>query len=302
MYWRLKLFLGILIWPLAAQAAAADDRLTVFVSILPQKYFVQEIGRQRVDVRVMVQPGASPATYEPKSQQMAALYRTIIYFAVGVPFENAWLPKIAAANPGMQVIHTDRHIRKIAMAARHPQEAAKRIKEGRQSDPAGVPQSRLDPHTWLSPLLVKIQARTIVTALQEVDPAHRVEYAANYNAFAAKVDRLDAELRAVFAEHRGLQFMVFHPAWGYFAETYGLEQVPIELEGKSPKPAQLQALIERARAKDIKVIFVQPQFSTRSAELVAREIGGQVVFADPLAEDWLTNLREVAVKFKAALK
>jgi zinc transport system substrate-binding protein len=96
--------------------------------------------------------------------------------------------------------------------------------------------------------------------------------------------------------------MVFHPAWGYFAHTYGLEQVPVEVEGKAPKPAQLQALIERARQKGITVIFVQPQFSTKSAALIAKEIHGQVVFADPLAEDWQANLRQVARKFKAALK
>lgn len=96
--------------------------------------------------------------------------------------------------------------------------------------------------------------------------------------------------------------MVFHPAWGYFAHDYGMEQVPIEIEGKDPKPAQLKELIQHAREKGIKVIFVQPQFSTKSAGVVAREIGGQVAYANPLAEDWLENLHQVANKFKEALK
>jgi zinc transport system substrate-binding protein len=113
---------------------------------------------------------------------------------------------------------------------------------------------------------------------------------------------MDADLKKTFAGKKGLQFMVFHPAWGYFADTYGLKQVPIEIEGKDPKPAQLKALIQHAREDGIKVIFVQPQFSSQSAELVAREIGGQVAFANPLAEDWMANLREVADKFESALK
>jgi zinc transport system substrate-binding protein len=160
----------------------------------------------------------------------------------------------------------------------------------------------LDPHIWLSPPLVKIQARTILTALQEADPAHGSVYETNFNAFTAQIDQLDADLKKTFAGKKDLQFIVFHPAWGYFADAYGLKQVPIEIEGKNPKPAQLKALIEHARENRIKVIFVQPQFSTQSAEVVAREISGQVAFADPLAEDWMANLREVAEKFEAALR
>ncbi len=109
-------------------------------------------------------------------------------------------------------------------------------------------------------------------------------------------------MKKIFAGKTGLQFMVFHPAWGYFASAYGLKQVPIEIEGKNPKPAQLKELIEHARESGVRVVFAQPQFSTKSAELVAREIGGQVAFADPLAEDWIANLREIAGKFHEALK
>jgi zinc transport system substrate-binding protein len=154
----------------------------------------------------------------------------------------------------------------------------------------------------LSPPLVKIQARTILAALQDADPALRSDYAANFNAFVALIDQLDADLKKTFTGRKGLQFMVFHPAWGYFAHAYGLKQVPIEVEGKDPKPAQLKELIQHARENGVKVVFVQPQFSAKSAKLVAQEIGGQVAFADPLAEDWMANLREVAGKFQKALK
>jgi zinc transport system substrate-binding protein len=147
-----------------------------------------------------------------------------------------------------------------------------------------------------------MQARTILAALQEIDPVHRSIYQAKYKDFISRIDQLDAELKTIFAGKQGLQFIVFHPAWGYFAHAYGLKQLPIEIEGKTPKPAQLKELVQYARESGIRVVFVQPQFSTKSAELIAKEIGGQVAFADPLAEDWMANLREISIKFQTALK
>ena len=285
------------------QSVLAADRITVFVSINPQQYFVQQIGKDRVDVRVMVPSGASPATYEPRPKQMADLSAARVYFAIGVAFENAWLEKISAVNPGMKVVHTDNGIKKIPMADHfHPDQASRDYRKENHSDEDDRSGPGLDPHIWLSPPLVKIQARAILTALQDIDPGHQDSYTANYHQFIERIDELDADLKKTFAGKQHRQFMVFHPAWGYFGRAYGLQQVPIEIEGKSPKPARLKALIEHAREKGIRVIFVQPQFSSKSAELVAREIGGQVVLADPLAEDWLANLTAVADRFKAALK
>jgi zinc transport system substrate-binding protein len=299
----------------------AAQRIPVFVSIVPQKFFVQQIGKELVEVQVMVQPGANPATYEPKPKQMAEISKAAIYFSIGVPFENAWLGKIAAANPGMQVVATDHDIEKLPMVAHHHHEegghheTADAHHEADHDHDEGAVHEKgehgeghdhahggLDPHVWLSPPLVKIQARSIMAALQAIDPAHGSVYEDNYRRFAATIDALDRQLKQTFAGRQGLQFMVFHPAWGYFAHAYGLAQVPIEIEGKDPKPAQLQRLIEHARASKINVIFVQPQFSAKSAEQIAKAIHGQVLPADPLAEDWTANLRTVAEKFKAALR
>lgn len=289
--------------------AYSADKIPVFVSIVPQKYFVEKIGGERVDVHVMVQPGASPATYEPKPRQMVDISKSRVYFAIGVPFENAWLDKIAAFNPAMMIVHTDQGIQKIPLADHHHRENVAHFSKD-ADHPGGDNQgaahvneinrhpSELDPHIWLSPPLVMIQAGTILDALQVIDPSHRSDYETNYRAFVSEIKALDAELRSILAGRQGEHFMVFHPSWGYFARAYGLEQVAAEMEGKAPKPAQLKELIARARALDIKVIFVQPQFSSKSAELIAREIGGQVVFADPLAEDWPDNLRKVAQQIK----
>ena len=320
--WRIILLHVIILLSLSSNSLAAD-KLSVFVSIVPQHYFVQQIGKDLVDVQVMVQPGASPATYEPKPKQMADLSKTKIYFAIGVPYENAWLDEIAEANPNMQVVHTDHGIEKLAMVPHHHHDDEGEHHEDEHKDEHHEDEHKgkkkehhdeaahgedhhehegLDPHIWLSPALVKIQARTILSALQKADPAHRNDYENNYNAFIAQINQLDGDLKKIFAGKKGLQFMVFHPAWGYFAHDYGLEQVPIEVEGKDPKPAQLKELIEHAREKGIKIIFVQPQFSTKSAKVVAQEINGQVAFADPLAKDWMANLRQVADKFQVALK
>lgn len=264
------------------ETAYAGSVMPVYVSIVPQKYFVKKIGGALVNVSVMVQPGASPATYEPKPKQMVALSKTKIYFAIGVPFEKVWLKKIAAANPKMLVVHTEEGIEKKPMKAENPQ---------------GIK----DPHIWLSPPLVMIQARNILNALVAIDQANKSAYEAGYKQFIIEIENLDAELKGIFSgKRKGMEFIVFHPSWGYYAGEYGLKQIPVEIEGKNPKPADLQRLIKRAKKLGVKVIFVQPQFSAASASVIAQEIGGKIAFSDPLALNWPDNLRQVAAKFKAA--
>ena len=270
----------------------------VFVSIAPQKYFARKIGGNLINVSILVPTGADPHTYEPKPRQMAELSKSELYFAVGIDFEKAWLKKIAATHPRMRIIHTDEGIAKIPMTDRHRHEGNNRKHDKKTQHRDGA----ADPHIWLAPGPVKVQAAHILKALTEADAKNRLLYAAGYDAFLKELDSLDGELKALFAGRKGESFMVFHPAWGYFAEAYGLEQVPVEVEGKEPKPAQLQALILHARERGVKVIFVQPQFSVKNAEMVAREIGGAVVRVDPLAENWDVNMREVARKFRAVLQ
>ncbi|RPJ82809.1 MAG: cation ABC transporter substrate-binding protein [Deltaproteobacteria bacterium] len=285
----------------------AGDPMPVFVSIPPQKQFVQQIGKDLVDVQVMVEPGADPHTYEPKPQQMAALSKAKLYFAIGIEFETAKLDKIVSTNSKLQIIHTDHGIQKIPMDAHHHHEEIEHpetdmhhghddLKENHHTE------GLLDPHIWLSPPLVMIQARTILKALQEIDPKNSTAYEKNYNTFISDLTKLDQDLKKSFSGKPGLKFMVFHPSWGYFAHAYGLKQIPIEIEGKTPKPSQLKELIEHARENQIRVVFAQPQFSAETAKLIAKEIHGEVLFVDPLAENWSDNLRQVAKQFKTALR
>jgi zinc transport system substrate-binding protein len=282
---------------------AGASKPTVFVSLVPQKYFVQQISKDLVNVEVMVQPGASPATYEPKPSQMTKLSSCAAYFAIGVPFEKTWLGRISAVNPNMEIIQTDRNIEKIAMARHHHEEMDEGSHQEKvHHEPEQSENIILDPHIWLSPVLVKKQAAVILEGLTAHFPAHAMDFETNYHIFLKKIDELDDQIKTILKGREGMRFMVFHPSWGYFAKEYGLLQVPIEIEGKAPKPAQLAELIQHARESDIRIIFVQPQFSRKSAEVVAREIDGKVIFADPLAEDWSANLREVAEEFKLAVK
>lgn len=160
----------------------------------------------------------------------------------------------------------------------------------------------MDPHIWLSPVLVKKQVRIIADTLINLYPQQQAIFEQNLAEFLARIDQLDEQLRVALEDKAGMKFMVFHPSWGYFADTYRLEQVAIEIEGKNPKPAQLQELIENAKAEGAKAIFVQPQFSTKSAEILSREIGGSVVLIDPLAENWHDNLKQVAQQIQKELR
>ncbi len=261
-------------------AAQAADPITVFVSLPPQKFFVERLGGDRVRVEALVPPGADPHTFEPSPAQMKALSRASLYFAIGIPFEKTLVARIRSVNPQLAVIRTDQGV----------------LKRADHGD--GEP----DPHVWLSPPLVMAMARTMIVALMKADPADQAGYEARYKHFLADVASLDVEIHRTFEEAKPPRaFYVFHPSWGYFAQAYGLEQVAVESEGKEAKPGHLKEIIESARRAGVKVLFVQPQFSRRSAEMAAKEIGATLEVLDPLAENWMENLRQVSRRIREAI-
>ncbi|HSO83804.1 metal ABC transporter solute-binding protein, Zn/Mn family [Thiocapsa sp.] len=280
-----RLLFVLLVLPALACAA---DPLTVFVTVVPQETFVSRIGGEHVRVNALVRAGQDPHAYEPTARQIAALAEADLYVRVGVGFEDAWMPRLLAANPRMRVLDAQDGIELRRKAA------------GRdQGDPDhghdhGHDHGDVDPHVWTSPARVKIMGARIRDALADLAPEYAADFAANYNRFAADLDALDTEIRARLAGVENRRFMVYHPAWGYFAEDYDLEQVAIEREGKEPGARALAAMIEQARREGIRVIFVQPQLNPSSAEQVARSIGGQVAVIDPLSGDYFENLRRVA--------
>ena len=264
------------------------------VSIPPQKYFVEKVGGDEVEVTVMVPPGASPHTYEPKPGQMAALAKADLYFTIGVEFEHTWADKLKAAKKDLVFIDTARKIERIPMQAR----------PGHGSPGKGDRAKRRgsDPHIWLSPALVSLQAEAVRDGLVKADPARKDFFDRNLAVFKEEIRGLDEELRSAF---EGLgdnkRILVFHPAWGYLCRDYGLTQVAVEKEGKEPTAKGLQLLIRQAEENGAKVVFVQPQFSSKAAATVAKALGGRVVPLDPLAPDWAENLRKAARQLREAL-
>lgn len=281
--------------PDSAPAPLESNTLQVTVSIPPQKYFVERIGGERVTVNVMVEPGSDPHTYEPSPAQMKLLANSQVYFAVGVDFEQSWLERFQGANPQMRVVNTIEGLDLMEMAA-HAHEGEE------HEDEDETHESELDTHTWTSPEMVLRQAEKIYQTLAEADSAHASEYQANYEAFSIEISALQDEIRQTLEGVSSRKFLVFHPAWGYFAREFGLEQIAVEAGGQEPSAQELAAIVNEAKAENIRVVFAQPELSTRSAEVIAAEIGGEVLLISPLEENWMENMRKVAGVFEEVLK
>lgn len=267
------------------------EKLDVTVSILPQKYFVEKIAGDKINVNVMVKPGFSPATYEPKTSQMKKLSNSIVYFGIDVPFENTWLIKFKNANKKMLIVDTTDGIKKLKMEkhSHHEDEKKHDHEDEKKHEHEG-----LDPHVWNDPLAVKIQAKNIYKTLLKIDSKNKDFYKKNYESFLKELDLVHQKIENILKPYNGKAFMVFHPSWAYFAKRYSLEQVAIESEGKEPKPKELVELIKDAKEHNIKIIFVSPQFSQESAKTIAKSIGGNVIAIDTLSLDWDNNLVETA--------
>ncbi len=252
------------------------EPIPVFVSIVPQKYFVERIGGDHVKVEVMVKPGESPATFNPNPKKMSLLSQAKLYFNIGVPFETIWIDRIQSIHPDLQFIP---------------------LHNTHKNSETGH-----DSHIWTSPARVKVMAQKIKDTLSRIQPEQEKYFKANLQVFSNDLDALDRDIRAILARNDNHRFMVFHPAWSYFAKDYDLEQISIEEEGKEPGPRALQKIIQKGKRLGIKVIFVQKQFSLSIAENIAKMIGATVREMDPLAEDYLENMRQTAKAISGALQ
>jgi len=272
-----------------------DESIVVAISILPQQEFVEKIAGDRVSIVVLIPPGASPATHEPTSGQLRDVADAKAYFTVGsgLPFENVWLEKIETVNEDMLIVDCSEGI--TIMEMHEEEHEAEEDGEEGGHDHGGV-----DPHIWTSPLNVKIMVENTYLGLIEIDPDNSELYLQNKEAYLKELDEADARIRGILGEEGG-SFMTYHPSWSYFATEYGLDMITIEEEGKEPSPKDMQRLIDEAEEKNINVIFVQAQFSTRSAKAIASAIGGEVVTVDPLAKDYIHNLDTITEAFSQGI-
>ena len=275
------------------QSAYEENKVIVVVSILPQVEFVEQIAGDLARTIVMIPPGASPATHEPTPGQLKDVADASMYAIVGsgLPFEEVWLTKIRTINQDMLIVDSSEGI-----TLRMIGEGADPHNEGTDPHSEGA-----DPHIWTSPQNAKVMVENIYQGLVRIDPDNQDVYYANKEEYLNELDQADTNIRNTLSGKEGSSFMAFHPSWGYFADEYNINMISIEIEGKEPSAYQLSQIIDVAEQNNIKIIFVQAQFSSQSAEAIAQEIGGKVVPIDPLAEDYLENVGIVTEAFVQGL-
>jgi len=252
-----------------------DGKIQVIVSILPQAEFARAVGGDRLRITTMVPYGQEPHMYEPTPSQMKAIENAQIYFKVGsgIDFELVWMGRFEDLNDEMVVIDGSSGVTLIPM--QDSDEGAK------------------DPHIWLSPENAKIMVSNFLSGMIQVDPANESEYRGNAESYSQQLNELDQDISSALTSLENRMILVYHPAWGYFAERYDLQQLPIEEGGTEPTIQNIVDAIDIATENGIEVIFASPQFSIRTAEQIADEIDGIVVLVDPLAEDYISNLENI---------
>jgi zinc transport system substrate-binding protein len=256
------------------------EKPVVIVSILPIKTFVEEIAGNDFEINVLLAPGASPADFTLIPSQLKDIARSEVWFRIGyIGFEFSWKEKIEQANRNMKVVNLSEGLDLIT---------DEYLPSGKKSSTGGI-----NPHTWLSPTLVKQMAANITEKLVLLNPEKEEEYRENLSRFVQKVEALDAEIRAALKPYESRQIILFHPSLSYFAREYGLVQYSLEPGGKEPTPQRMAALVDFAQKEDIGVIYIQSDFDRNQARVFAEEIDGKVVEMWPLNPKWFENLREI---------
>ena len=257
---------------------AKPDSNIITVSISPFKYFVEEIAGKDFTVNIMVPAGADPHVYEPFPEQINKLRRSVAYISNGyLGFEMNWLVRFYESNPSMKRLSLGDSIKPLAPEHHH---------EGGHVEGA-------DPHYWVSPKCALSMASSIRSLLCELNPSQKQKYDSNYDILISKIQDLDKKAREYFSGEKVRSFMIYHPNLAYLANDYGLEEIPVEYEGKEPTPSRLRELIDKSREDHIKTIFVQREYDTKNARVIADEIGAHITIIDPLSENWAKSEDEI---------
>lgn len=269
-----RIFTALLcVWPVVV-AGAGSESLRAYASIEPVRFLVERVGGAHVTVGVVVEAGRRPESYEPTPRQSAAMAQADVFFGVSLPSEAAWRRQLPGAkDSGPEWVD-------LAGALPVSEETTEH--------------GELDPHSWLSPVNARHMVAVIVDVLAREDPHNEAEFRANATALGAELESVHRDNTRVLAQSDVDAFLVYHPAWGHFARAYDLTQIAIEADGKEPGPRGLVAVIEKARQAGIRTVFIDPGHNRRLAETVAEAIGGGVQVLDPLAPDYLDNLRRAA--------
>jgi zinc transport system substrate-binding protein len=256
-----------------------SGKIGVAVSVGPEVEFVNAVGGDKVNVTLMVPSGADPHTYEPLPNQLRELSNDKMYVEVGTPleFETNYMGKLESVNPNMLIVNASEGVDSIPNTAEN--------------------ESGSDPHIWVSPKNAKIMVENIYQGLVQIDPTNKDYYTKNRDQYLQQLDELDENITESLKGKENSTIIVYHPAWGYFCRDYNLKEIAMETGGKEPTSQGIANLINVAKNDNIKVIFVEPQYDPKSADVIASEIGGQVLPVDPLAENYVENMKKVAETF-----
>lgn len=277
---------SIILWA-ACGSSRQEEKNAISVSILPERYFVEQIAGDRVKVNVMVPPGANPASLDLNIKQLQTLYDSRLYFAIGhLPFEVTTLYPLLASKEVPRLIRLSDGMQLEEGSCHHAKETAQNA-------------HNIDPHVWMSPANARIMADKIYAVLSECFPDDKDFFTQKYRQFLTEIDSIDQKAKRIIATKKHRTFLIYHPALTYFAKEYGMKQIAIENEGKEPNPSHVKAIIDTCRNQNIRIVFIQNQFDISNATTIAQEIGGEVIPIDPLAENWreeMTRLLDVINK------
>lgn len=275
---------------LAFQSCVSHNEVNrATVTIEPVKYFVDRLTGGNIETNVMVPMGASPATYSPTSNQIARLSSSKLYIGAGhLGFEKAWMGRIKELNEEMEIINLSDN---VALIRGEEEVHGDHVHEG------GV-----DPHIWMSPKVVLEFLPEIKEALIRNFPELQETITEKYPKLEKEIEKINQEYENACSQLRQRKFLIFHPALTYLARDYGLEQIPIEYEGKEPSPKKLRALIDRANSEDIRLIFIQAEFDKKNAEMVQEATRAQLAVINPLGYDWPESMKQILDLFESHLK
>jgi zinc transport system substrate-binding protein len=256
-----------------------ENRITV--TIEPQRYFAEQLADTFFTIESLVPAGVSPETYDPIPNQMAKLTRSKAYFLIGhIGFEEVWADKLKENHPSLAFFDNSLGIRFIS----------NEDEEQKTHDH----HHGLDPHIWNSPQEALRIIRNMYEALVKIDPENESFYAANLQRLSDKIRRIDAQVTEILSHSSQKEFIIYHPALTYFARDYGLTQHCIEMDGKEPSPEQLKLLIETAKEKNIRTVFIQQEFDRKNAASIAKETGCQLIVINPLSYNWEEETLRIA--------
>lgn len=280
-----SLLIGILLSGCSSETNKSKDKI-VFVSILPLKYFADKIVGNTYKVEVTVPPGVGPETYSPTPKQMILLGEAKAYFSIGfLGFEQAWLENFRSTNPRLQLFPTSIGIDLIRGEEKHED----------HEHFQGV-----DPHIWSSPKAAGQVAKNICNGMIQIDPENSQLFRKNLDLLLKEIEKVDSTVTILLTQASAKKFIIFHPALGYFARDYGLEQLSIEFEGKVPSPKHLQTIIDATKTGNIKFVLIQKEFDKENAEIIAKETGCKIIQIDPLDYNWPDQMIAIAEKLSDA--